>query len=451
METLNLEEIIENIREELGKKKINNVKEILQNIKPQDIALIFQEISDEEMIKLYRIMPKDLAVETFAEMDSEFQEKLIKALTDKELREVLQELFTDDTVDLIEEMPSNVVKRILRTIPADERKLINEFLQYPENSAGSIMTDEFVDLKENMTVQQAFDKIRKVSIDKETIYICYVLSEDRKLLGTVTVKELLLANLDDKIKDFMNMNVISGTTLEDQEDVVNKLTKYDLLALPIVDKENRLVGIITIDDAVDVLEEESTEDFQKMAAITLNGEEYFKTSTFKHAKSRILWLLFLMVSATITGKIITEYETAFEAVPLLVAFIPMIMGTGGNCGSQASTLIIRGLATNEIRPRDILKAIWKETRVALLVGVVLSIVNGVIVMWQYQDLSLAVVVGITLIFTVLLSKILGCVLPIAAKKVKLDPAIMASPLITTIVDICSVLIYFVVATMVLSI
>ena len=402
------------------------------------------------MIKLYRIMPKDLAVETFAEMDSELQEKLIKALSDKELREVMQELFTDDTVDLIEEMPSNVVKRILKTIPADERKLINEFLQYPENSAGSIMTDEFVDLKENMTVQQAFDKIRKVSIDKETIYICYVLSEDRKLLGTVTVKELLLANLEDKIKDFMNMNVISGTTLEDQEDVVNKLTKYDLLALPIVDKENRLVGIITIDDAVDVLEEESTEDFQKMAAITLNGEEYFKTSTFKHAKSRILWLLFLMVSATITGKIITEYETAFEAVPLLVAFIPMIMGTGGNCGSQASTLIIRGLATNEIRPRDILKAIWKETRVALLVGVVLSIVNGVIVMWQYQDLNLAVVVGITLIFTVLLSKILGCVLPIAAKKVKLDPAIMASPLITTIVDICSVLIYFVVATMVLS-
>ena len=451
METLNLEEIIENIREELGNKKINKVKEILQNIKPQDIALIFQEISDEEMIKLYRIMPKDLAVETFAEMDSELQEKLIKALTDKELREVLQELFTDDTVDLIEEMPSNVVKRILKTIPAGERKLINEFLQYPENSAGSIMTDEFVDLKENMTVKQAFDKIRKVSIDKETIYICYVLSEDRKLLGTVTVKELLLANLEDKIKDFMNMNVISGTTLEDQEDVVNKLTKYDLLALPIVDKENRLVGIITIDDAVDVLEEESTEDFQKMAAITLNGEEYFKTSTFKHAKSRILWLLFLMVSATITGKIITEYETAFEAVPLLVAFIPMIMGTGGNCGSQASTLIIRGLATNEIRPRDILKAIWKETRVALLVGVVLSIVNGVIVMWQYQDLSLAVVVGITLIFTVLLSKILGCVLPIAAKKVKLDPAIMASPLITTIVDICSVLIYFVVATMVLSI
>lgn len=450
METLNLEEIIENIREDLAKKKITNVKEILQNIKPQDIAIIFQEISDEEMIKLFRIMPKDLAVETFAEMDSDLQEKLIKALSDKELREVLHELFTDDTVDLIEEMPSNVVKRILKTIPADARKLINEFLQYPENSAGSIMTDEFVDLKENMTVKQAFDKIRKVSIDKETIYICYVLSEDRKLLGTVTVKELLLANLDDKIKDFMNMNVISGTTLEDQEDVVNKLTKYDLLALPIVDKENRLVGIITIDDAVDVLEEESTEDFQKMAAITLNGEEYFKTSTFKHAKSRILWLLFLMISATITGKIITNYENAFEAVPLLVAFIPMIMGTGGNCGSQASTLIIRGLATNEIQSRDILKAIWKETRVALLVGFVLAMVNGVIVMCQYQDLSLAVVVGITLIFTVLLSKILGCVLPIAAKKVKLDPAIMASPLITTIVDICSVLIYFVVATMVLS-
>lgn len=447
----NLEELQEEIREKLRQKNINYVKNILEEMQPQDIALLFKEISDEEIIVLFRILSKDLAVETFAEMDSDLQEKLIKALTDKELKEVIQELFTDDTVDLIEEMPSNVVKRILRTIPAEERNLINQFLRYPENSAGSIMTDEFVDLKENMTVADAFDKIRKVGIDKETIYTCYCLSEDRKLLGTLTVKELLLSKMTDHIKDLMNMNVIYGTTLEDQEDVANKLKKYDLLALPIVDNENRLVGIITIDDAIDVLEEENTEDFQKMAAITLNGEEYFKTSTFKHAKSRILWLLFLMISATITGKIITKYETAFEAVPLLVAFIPMIMGTGGNCGSQASTLIIRGLATNEIKPKDILKAIWKETRVAVLVGVVLSIVNGVIVMWQYQDLSLAIVVGITLIFTVLLAKILGCILPIFAKKIHLDPAIMASPLITTIVDICSVLIYFVVATAILKI
>jgi len=451
MEDLNIQEIIENIREALSSKKLNKVKEILRNIKPQDIAILFEEVSEEELIKLFRVLPKDLAVETFAEMDSDLQENLIRVLTDKELKEVIQELFTDDTVDLIEEMPSNVVKRILRAIPAEERKLINEFLRYPENSAGSIMTDEFVDLKENMTVKQAFDKIRKVSIDKETIYTCYVLSEDRKLLGTLTVKELLLSKMEDNIKDLMNMNVIYGTTLDDQEDVANKLKKYDLLALPIVDNEKRLVGIITIDDAVDVLEEESTEDFQKMAAITLNGEEYFKTSTFKHAKSRILWLLFLMISATITGKIITNYEVAFEAVPLLVAFIPMIMGTGGNCGSQASTLIIRGLATNEIKPKDILKAIWKETRVAILVGMVLAIVNGIIVMWQYQDLSLAIIVGITLIFTILLAKILGCVLPIVAKKLKLDPAIMASPLITTIVDICSVLIYFVIATAVLGI
>ncbi len=451
MENINIEELIINIREKLENKDLNSVREILENTQPQDIAILFKELSDEEMIKLYRILSKDLAVETFAEMDSDLQEELIKALTDKELKEVIDELFTDDTVDLIEEMPSNVVKRILRTIPPEERKLINEFLRYPENSAGSVMTDEFVDLKENMTVKDAFDKIRKVSIDKETIYTCYVLSEDRKLLGTLTVKELLLSNMEDSIKNLMNRNVIYGTTSDDQEEVANKLKKYDLLALPIVDNEKRLVGIITIDDAIDVLEEENTEDFQKMAAITLNGEEYFKTSTFKHARSRILWLLFLMLSATITGKIITNYEQAFEALPVLVAFIPMIMGTGGNCGSQASTLIIRGLATNEIQPKDILKAIWKETRVAVLVGIVLSIVNGIIVMWQYNDLLLAVVVGITLICTVLLAKVLGCVLPILAKKLKLDPAIMASPLITTIVDICSVLIYFVVATSILKI
>lgn len=451
MENINIEELIINIREKLENKDLNSVREILENTQPQDIAILFKELSDEEMIKLYRILSKDLAVETFAEMDPDLQEELIKALTDKELKEVIDELFTDDTVDLIEEMPSNVVKRILRTIPPEERKLINEFLRYPENSAGSVMTDEFVDLKENMTVKDAFDKIRKVSIDKETIYTCYVLSEDRKLLGTLTVKELLLSNMEDSIKNLMNRNVIYGTTSDDQEEVANKLKKYDLLALPIVDNEKRLVGIITIDDAIDVLEEENTEDFQKMAAITLNGEEYFKTSTFKHARSRILWLLFLMLSATITGKIITNYEQAFEALPVLVAFIPMIMGTGGNCGSQASTLIIRGLATNEIQPKDILKAIWKETRVAVLVGIVLSIVNGIIVMWQYNDLLLAVVVGITLICTVLLAKVLGCVLPILAKKLKLDPAIMASPLITTIVDICSVLIYFVVATSILKI
>lgn len=451
MKQENIEELKEEIRNKMQERSINGIKKVLEEIKPQDIALLFEELEDEEIIVLYRILSKDLAVETFAEMDSDLQEKLIKALTDKELGEVVHELFTDDTVDLIEEMPSNVVKRILRTIPAEERKLINQFLKYPENSAGSIMTDEFVDLKENMTVSEAFDKIRKVGVDKETIYTCYVLTEDRKLLGTLTVKELLLSKMTDNIKDLMNLNVISGTTLEDQEDVANKLKKYDLLALPIVDNENRLVGIITIDDAIDVLEEESTEDFQKMAAITPNDEEYFKTSIFKHAKSRILWLLFLMISATITGKIITGYETAFEAVPLLVAFIPMIMGTGGNCGSQASTLIIRGLATNEIRTKDILKAIWKESRIAVLVGIVLAIVNGIIVMWQYQDLSLAIVVGITLIFTVLLAKVLGCVLPIFAKKVHLDPAIMASPLITTIVDICSVLIYFVVATAILKI
>lgn len=313
------------------------------------------------------------------------------------------------------------------------------------------MTNEFVDLKENMTVAQAFEKIRKIGLDKETIYTCYVLSTSRKLKGVVTAKDLLLADTEKLIKDIMDTNIISVNTLEDKEIVAKTFDKYDIIVLPVVDMENRLVGIITIDDAIDVIQDENTEDFEKMAAMLPHEETYFKTSVFSHAKSRLLWLLVLMFSAMITGGIITNYENAFAAVPLLVSFIPMLMDTGGNCGSQSSTLIIRGLAMEEIKTKDFLKALWKELRVALLVGILLAIINAIRIQIQYNDLKLGITVGITLVATVILAKSLGCVLPMLAKKLKLDPAIMAAPLITTIVDTCSVLIFFNIAIMIMNI
>lgn len=441
---------MQEIKELLETKQFSKLREKLNDIEPQDIAIIFDDLKTENMILLFRILPKEKAVDTFAEMDPDLQEELIKALTDKELKEVIDELFTDDMVDLIEEMPSNVVKRILRTITSEERKVINDFLKYPDDSAGSIMTDEFVDLKENMSVEQSFDKIKRVGVDKETIYNSYVLTESRQLIGSITVKELIFANKTDKIKDIMKTDVITATTLEDKETVANRMKKYGLLVLPVVDKENRLVGIITIDDAVFVLEEENTEDFHKMAAISPNENSYFKTPVLKHARNRIMWLLILMLSAMITGKIITKYENAFAAVPLLVAFIPMLMGTGGNCGAQASTLVIRGLAVEEIKTKDIFKVIWKEARVAILVGISLAIVTGVVSFILYRDIVLSLTIGSTLTMTILLSKSLGCSLPIIAKKFKLDPAIMASPLISTMVDTCSVLIYFNMATLIMN-
>lgn len=313
------------------------------------------------------------------------------------------------------------------------------------------MTNEFIDLKENMSVEQALEKIRKIGIDKETIYTCYVLSASRKLKGVVTAKDLLLSDRDKLIKDIMDTNIISVNTLEDKEVVAKTFDKYDILVLPVVDMENRLVGIITIDDAIDVIQDENTEDFAKMAAITPSDDGYFKTSVFKHAKSRIIWLLVLMFSAMVTGGIITYYEDAFAAVPLLVSFIPMIMGTGGNCGSQSSTLIIRGLAMEEIKPKDFLRALWKELRVALIVGILLAVINAIRILIQYNDFKLGITVGITLIGTVILAKSLGCALPMLAKKLKLDPAIMAAPLITTIVDTCSVLIFFSIAVMIMNI
>lgn len=441
----------EKILELLETKKFGDLRKMLEDINSTDLSALFSELSAENMLVTYRLLSKDQAAETFAYMEPELQEKLISSLTDKELKEVVNELFLDDTVDLIEEMPSNVVKRILRTISPEERKIVNEFLNYPSDSAGSIMTNEFVDLKENMTVEQAFQKIKKIGIDKETIYTCYVLSTSRKLKGVVTAKDLLLADREQLIKDIMDTNIISVNTMEDQEVVAKTFDKYDILVLPVVDMENRLVGIITIDDAIDVIQEENTEDFEKMAAMSPTEDSYFKTSVFSHAKNRIIWLLVLMFSSMITGGIITNYEKAFAAVPLLVSFIPMLMGTGGNCGSQSSTLIIRGLAMEEIKAKDFFKALWKEIRVSILVGILLAVINAIRIMIQYKDINLAITVGITLIATVALAKSLGCVLPMVAKKLKLDPAIMAAPLITTIVDTCSVLIFFNIAVMIMNI
>ena len=438
---------IEEIKELVENKKFNELKSKLTEMNSADISEILDELEDKEsVIIVFRLLTKEKAGETFSHMESDIREKLINDLTDKELKNVLDELFMDDTVDLIEEMPSNVVPKILRAISKEDRKTVNELLKYPDDSAGSIMTTEFIDLKENMTVEEALKRIRKIGLDSETIYTCYVLNTERILKGIINIKEILLSKKETLISTLMETNIISVHTLEDQEDVAKKFDKYDYFALPVVDYENRLVGIITIDDAINVLQDEASEDFEKMAAITPNEDGYFQTSVFKHAKNRIVWLLVLMLSAAFTGTIIAEYEEAFAAVPLLVSFIPMIMGTGGNCGSQSSTLIIRGLATDEIKLKDIFRVLWKEIRVSIIVGIALSIVNGIRIIIQYQNMQFAIVLGLTLIVTVIVSKMLGCLLPLLAKRLKLDPAIMAAPLITTLVDVCSILVYFMIAT-----
>ena len=448
---MNEEEIKEEVIELLENKRYTNLYKYLKQLNNQDISLLFEELSPEDIVLLFRLLPKDEAAEVFSYMEPDLQEQLINNLTDKELKLVIDELFMDDTVDLIEEMPSNVVKRILKTVNKEDRNTINELLKYPSDSAGSIMTTEFVDLKINMTVEDAFKKIKKIGLNKETVYTCYVLDIKRVIIGIVDIKDLLLADRDALIKDIMETNVVTVNTLKDKEEVTKLFDKYDLVALPVVDKENRLVGIVTIDDAIDVLQEETTEDFELMAAITPTEESYFKTSVFKHARNRILWLLLLMVSSMITGGILTHYEEAFAAVPLLVSFIPMIMGTGGNCGSQSSTLIIRGMAVDEIEPKDFFRAIWNEFRVALLAGTALAIVNGIRIMIQYGNLKIAIVLGLTLIGTACLAKMLGCALPMLAKKLKIDPAIMAAPIISTILDSCSILIYFNIAVAILHI
>ena len=448
-----LEEIIQKVTDLIDEKKIKELREFLESINSADFPSILENVDEDKIIMVYRLLTKEKAAEVFVELDHDDQEKLINYLTDTEIKNVMNEIYMDDAVDLIEEMPSNVVKRILDNTKPENRNVINELLKYPEETAGTLMTTEFIDLKENMTVEEAFKSIKRKGLKTETVYNGYVVAIDRKLLGIVDIRDLLVAERDELIKDIMDTNVVKINTLEDQEEVAKMFDKYNYVALPVVDQENRLVGIITIDDAIDVIQEETLEDFEKMAAITPDdeGDSYLKTSVFKHAKNRIIWLLVLMVSAMLTGEVIENFEAAISTLPLLVAFIPMIMDTGGNCGSQSSTLIIRGLAMNELTTKDILKVIWKELRVAIIVGIVLAVANSIRIMIQYQDLKIAIVVGLTLICTVIMAKMLGCVLPMVAKKLKLDPAIMAAPLITTIVDTLSVLVFFNIATVMFQI
>ncbi len=434
----------------IEEQKLNDLKKYLETINSADFPRLFEELEEENILIIYRLLTKEKAAEVFAELKPYMQEKLINCLTDVELENVTDEMFFDDEVDLIEEMPSNVVKRILKTVKPEDRKIINELLNYPENTAGTIMTTEFVDLKENMTVEEAFKKIREIGLDKETIYTCYVLTTDRKIVGVIDVKDLLISEPKDFIKNIMNPNVITVSTLTDQEKVAKMFDKYNFFAIPVVDREQRLVGIITIDDAIDVLQDEIQEDFEKMAAVIPNDQSYFKTSVFKHARNRIVWLIFLMFTSIITGTILAHYENAFVSLPILVSFVPLLMDTGGNCGSQTSTLVIRGFSQDEIRLKDFFKVWWKEIRVAVLVGIALAIINTFRIFIQYGtgQLQLALVVGLTLVIIAILAKSLGCILPMLAKRLKLDPALMASPLITTIVDSCSVFVYFQLAVLI---
>ncbi len=449
MEEMRLEKKIEEL---LAEKKYSEIKEVFAQMNGADISALFEEVPENKIPLLFRLLPKVLAAETFVEMEADAQKMLIQGFSDNELKDVFNELYLDDAVDIVEEMPANVVKRILANTDPDTRKMINEVLKYPDDSAGSIMTIEYVSLRLNMTVEEAIKRIRRTGVDKETIYTCYVTDENRVLLGNISIKTLLLADENDVIKDIMDTNFISAHTLEDQETVANKFNKYDLLAIPVVDDENRLVGIITFDDAIDVMQDEATEDIKKMAAIIPSDKTYFKTTVFETWKARIPWLLLLMVSATFTGMIITSFEDALAAYTVLTAYIPMLMDTGGNSGGQASVTIIRALSLEEIEFSDIFRVIWKESRVAILCGLTLSICNFVkLLLFDRVTIQVALVVCITLAVTVLMAKIIGCTLPILAKKIGFDPAVMASPFITTIVDAISLIVYFRVASIFLGI
>ncbi len=447
---MELEEIQELAEGMLEHRKYSMLRQMLGNLNAADIALLFDEIDKKEIPLLYRLLPKEEAAETFTYMSRDMQEALINALTDRELRAVMDDIFLDDTVDIIEEMPANVVARILRNTDEETRKMINQVLHYPKDSAGSLMTIEYVNIKKDMTVGEAISRIRQTAVDKETIYTCYV-TEHRKLIGMVSVKDLLMAEDSMQIEDIMETNVIHTDTHEDKEEVVKIFNKYDFLAIPVVDREERLVGIVTFDDAMDVMQEENTEDITKMAAMTPTEDSYFNTSVFSHAKSRIGWLLVLMLSATVSGSIINHYQESFQLYPLLVSFIPMLSGTGGNCGSQSSTLMIRGLSLDEIKFKDIFRVIFKEFRIAIIVSIMLAIVNGIRIFIQYGDIQMSVIIGISLVAVVVISKFIGCTLPLIAEHIHLDPALMAAPLISTIVDICSTLLYFKIATVVLHI
>ena len=429
----------------LRKRDFKAVRSILEVMYTVDIAALLAELDDKEMILAFRLIEKAKAAEVFAEMSSSMQAYLVEMFTEKELKELLDELYMDDTVDLLEELPANLVTRILEQVDREKRAQINTILNYPEDSAGSIMTTEYVDLRRTTTVREAMEHIKQTGIHKETIYTCYVL-ENRKLIGIVSAKDLMTMDDDLMMDELMEKEIISVTTHTDQEEAVRLLSRYNLLSLPVLDQQGYMVGIVTIDDAMDVLVDETTEDMEIMNALSPSEQPYFETGVFRHAKNRIVWLLFLMLSATLTPTSIAHYEAAFTAVPLLVSFIPMLTDTGGNCGSQSSTLIIRGLALDEIHFGDIFRVVFKEFRVAILVGAALAVVNGVYMVIRYRDPMLALLVSISLVATILIAKMIGCVLPLFAKKLHMDPAIMAAPLITTIVDVCSIMVYFQVAT-----
>ena len=425
------------------KRDYVSLKKELETLQEVDVAQFLELLSGEKIVVVFRTLPKEMAAEVFANLQPETQEYIITSITDQEIAVIIEDLFVDDAVDFLEELPANVVKRVLKNAGADTRAQINQFLNYPENSAGSIMTAEFTDLRKSMTVAQAIDHIRRTGEDRETIYTCYVIDDRRVLDGVVSVKSLLLADDNQLILDIMDPDIISVNTEDDREDVAQLFSKYGLLSLPVVDKENRLVGIVTVDDAVEVIEQEATEDFEKMAAMLPSERPYLKTSVFDLAKNRIMWLLVLMISAMITGGVLERYEAAFAAMPLLVTFIPMLTDTGGNAGSQSSTLIIRGMAVSEIHPKDLPQVVWKELRVSVLVGLVLSVVNFIQLSLRYPGSELvALTVVLSLFATVVIAKTVGCVLPILAKMCHADPAIMAAPLITTVVDAFALIIYF---------
>ena len=442
-------EVIEasEVRELLSGKQYTRLRQHFEDLNEADIAAAIEDLGDEDMLKVFRILPKAMAADVFAYLESDKQQFIITSLSTKDAAGIIDNLMSDDAADLMEEMPANIVKKLLSAASPDTRRDINHLLRYPEDSAGSIMTVEYVDLKEDSTVREAIDRIRKIGLDSETINVCYVLDPQRTLVGTVALRYLLISSPDAKIGDIMHENVIALNTLMDQEEVAKQFQKYDFTAMPVVDNENRLVGIITVDDIMDILQEEATEDMEKMAAIMPSDKPYLKTSVFETYKQRIPWLLLLMISATFTGRIIGSFEAALSAYIVLNQYIPMLMDTGGNAGGQASVTIIRGLSLNEIEFMDVWKVVWKEIRVALLCGLSLALANfAKLLLFDHLDMAVAAVVCITLVVAVLIAKVIGCTLPMGAKLLGFDPAVMASPFITTIVDALSLIAYFSIAT-----
>ncbi len=445
---------LETMREYIEHKQYARIRSEVVEMNEADIASMLEELelSGAELVKVFRMLPKSIAADVFSFLPIEVEQMIITSLTDREAANIIENLFADDAADLMEEMPANVVKRLLAQTTPETRRDINHLLQYPEHSAGSIMTVEFVDLKEDYTVEQAIERIRRVGIDKETINTCYVTNQHRKIRGTISLRMLLLSRVTAKIGDLMEEKVITISTMMDQEEVARQFQKYDFDAMPVVDSENRLVGIITVDDVMDIIEQEATEDIEKMAAITPTDKPYMKTSVLENWKKRIPWLLFLMISATFTGKIIMVYEDALAAYSVLNAYIPMLMGAGGNAGGQSSVTIIRSISLGEVEFKDIFRILWKEIRVAVLCGMTLALVNfAKLLLLDHVTLMIAFVVSLTLVVTVIVSKMVGCALPILAKQVGFDPAVMANPFITTIVDAVSLLIYFQIATRMLGI